>query len=69
MKNLHEFLQIHDNQNENIILLEASIIVSVTFLVDTFEDTLLFLQDLLTDWDERPRTLRYLSLKTLLACS
>ena len=49
MENLHEFLQIHDNQNENIILLEASITISVTFLVDTFKDTLLFLQNFLTD--------------------
>ena len=37
-KNLHEFLHIHRNRNEDVTLLEATI--SVTFSVDTLEDLL-----------------------------
>ena len=38
--------------NADIILLEASVTLSVTFSVDTLEDILLSLQNLLTDRDE-----------------
>ena len=49
--------------------LEVSITISVTLSVDTFEDTLLLLQNLLTDQDERLRIPEYLSFKTLIVCS
>ena len=49
--------------------LEVSITISVTLSVDTFEDTLLLLQNLLTDQDKRLRIPEYLSFKTLIVCS
>ena len=57
------------NQNADITLLEASITISVTFSVNTHEDMLLLLQNLLTDRDERTHTPGNLYCKTLLACS
>ena len=68
VQNLHEFLHINHNQNADITLLEAYITISVTFSVVIFEDILLLLQNLLTDWDERPRTPGTLFFETLLAC-
>ena len=50
-KNLHEFFHIHHNQNANITLLEASITIWVTFSVQTHEDMVPLLQNLLTDRD------------------
>ena len=57
------------NQNADITLLEASITISVTFSVNTLEDMLLLLQNLLTDRDERTHTPGNPYCKTLLACS
>ena len=47
---------------------EASITISVDCSVDTFEDILLLIHNLLTGRDKRPRTPGYLYFKTLLAC-
>ena len=55
-------------ENADIILLEASITLSVTFQY-TLLKTLLLLQNLLTDWDERPLTLVKTPFKTLVTCS
>ena len=66
-KNFHEVLQIRHDQNADITFLEASLTISVTYSINTFEDTLLLLENHLTDRDERPHTPGYLSFKTLLA--
>ena len=56
-KYLPKFLQIHHNQNANITAQES---------VDTLEDILLLIDNLLTGRDKRPHTPGYLYFKTLL---
>ena len=55
-------------ENADIILLEASITLSVIFSVDTLENILLSLQNLLMNRDERPCTPGNVSFKALLTC-
>ena len=62
-KNLPEFLEIRHNPNADVTLLYASITVPITFSVDTLEDILLLLQNLLTDRNERPHIPAYLFFK------
>ena len=67
-KYLPKFLQIHHSPNANITVQEASITISVDCSVDTLEDILLLIHNLLTGRDKRPHTPGYLYFKTLLAC-
>ena len=68
-KNQYEIRYIHHNENVHISLLEAFIIISIIFLVATFEDIQLSLQTLLRDQNERLHPPENLYFKTLFACS